>query len=418
MAEAEWTWAVGIEDTFIGHPAGRRARILDEYELIDHYGQWKTDIDLIASLGVRCVRYGVPWYRVNPAPGAWDWEWLDRVMEHMARREVRPIFDLVHYGTPLWLRRSFVDPDYPMRVAEYAAETVSRYGDIAHGWTPLNEPMVNADFGGLNGIWPPHLRGQRGYDRVLFGIADGISRTTAAIRELRPDARIFAVEPCDIVTSTEPALADAVEAKRRKMLLPIDLVLGRVDASHPDRARLLASGIPEAALDRLVADPQPPDVLGVNFYPQFSRGKYLTSRGAMRRRRVYGTAADLVTALEMFHRHTGLPVMVTETSDYVSLAHRVAWMDASIAAIGAARAEGLPVIGYTWFPIFSLVEWRWRTGKHERDAYWLHFGLWDLDNELRRNPTPLVGQYAAYVAAGAPKGAAHATAPLGRAAYR
>ncbi|MGI8930448.1 MAG: family 1 glycosylhydrolase, partial [Candidatus Limnocylindria bacterium] len=104
MADREWTWAVGIEDTFIGHPGGKRARILDEYALIDHYGQWKADIDLIASLGVRAMRYGVPWYRVNPAPGEWDWEWLDRVMEHLHRVGVAPIVDLVHYGTPLWLR--------------------------------------------------------------------------------------------------------------------------------------------------------------------------------------------------------------------------------------------------------------------------------------------------------------------------
>jgi hypothetical protein len=118
---------------------------------------------------------------------------------------------------------------------------------------------------------------------------------------------------------------------------------------------------------------------------------------------MYGTAADLVTALDVFHRHTGLPVMVTETSDYLGLAQRVAWMDASIGAVAAARAGGLPVIGYTWFPVFSLVEWRWRTGKHERDAYWLHMGLWDIDDGLRRNPTPLIEQYAAYVAAGPPR---------------
>lgn len=402
MADLEWTWAVGIEDTFIGHPGGKRARILDEYELIDHYRRFRTDIDLIASLGVQCLRYGVPWYRVNPAPGAWDWSWLDRVMDHMARRDVRPIFDLVHYGTPLWLRRSFVDPDYPRRVAEYAAATVTRYGDLAHGWTPLNEPMVNADFGGLRGIWPPHLRGERGYDRVLFGIADGISRTTAAIRELRPDAMIYAVEPADVPTTDEPELADAVRDRWRKILLPIDLVMGRVDAAHPDRARLIGSGIPEAALERLVADPQVPDVVGVNFYPHMSRHRYLTSRGAVRRRRMYGSGADLVTALTEFHRHTGLPVMVTETSDNASVEQRAAWMDVSVAAVGAARASGLPVIGYTWFPVFSLIDWRWRRGPYEASAYWCHMGLWDLDDRLARNRTPLADQYAALVAAGTP----------------
>ncbi|PZR63246.1 MAG: hypothetical protein DLM71_04865 [Chloroflexi bacterium] len=65
-------WAVGIEDTFIGQPSGRRRRVLDEYELIGHYRRWRSDLDLIASLGVRSIRYGVPWYRVNPDPGRFD----------------------------------------------------------------------------------------------------------------------------------------------------------------------------------------------------------------------------------------------------------------------------------------------------------------------------------------------------------
>ncbi len=409
VAELGWTWAVGIEDTFIGHPGGKRARILDEYELIDHYRQWRGDLDLIASLGVRCMRYGVPWYRVNPAPGEWDWSWLDRVMEHMARREIRPIFDLVHYGTPLWLRGSFVDPDYPMRVAEYASTMASRYGELAHGWTPLNEPVVNADFCGLRGVWPPHLRGERGYDRVIFGIADGISRTTAAIREVRPDALIVAVEPCDLVTTDEPDLAEAVRNRWRKLFLPIDLVMGRVDHDHPDRARLEASGIGEAALDRLVADPQVPDVLGVNFYPGMSRARLVTSRGALRRRRLYGSGADLVTSLREFHRHTRLPVMVTETSDFASVEKRAAWMDDSIGAVAEARQSGLPVIGYTWFPVFSHVDWRWRRGPYDVIAYWCHMGLWDLDERLTRNRTPLADRYAALVAAGPPRVSAEAS---------
>ena len=399
----EFAWAVGIEDTFIGHPSGRRARILDEYALIDHYRRWRTDLDLIADLGVRTMRYGVPWYRVNPEPGRWQWGWLDRVVEHMAARWVRPIFDLVHYGTPLWLKGSFVAPDYPMRVAEYGARVAERYGELAHGWTPLNEPVVNADFCGLRGVWPPHLRGQRGYDRVIFGIADGISRTTAAIRQVRPDALIVAVEPCDVVTTDDPELDGVVRDHWARLLLPVDLVTGRVDGRHPAAARLLASGIPEAALDRLVADPQPPDVVGVNFYPNMSRARYVRSRGVVRRRPMYGSGSDLVTALTAFHRHTGRPVMVTETSDMASVEQRAAWMEDAVRAVGRAMADGVPVTGFTWFPVFSHIDWRWRRGPYEHTAYWCHMGLWDLDDRLRRNRTPLADRYAALIASGAPR---------------
>ena len=394
----EFEWSVGIEDTFVGHPFGRRGRVLDEYELIDHYGQWQTDLDLVASLGVESMRYGIPWYRISPEPGVWDWSWTDRVFEHFARIGVAPIVDLVHYGTPLWLRNSFVNPEYSRHVAEYGAAAVERYGAVASGWTPLNEPLINALFAGQRGMWPPNLRGDRGYDRVMVGIAEGVSATMAAIRAVSPAARIVAVEPSEIVTTDEPELEGLVAERWQAQFLALDLVLGRVDEGHPAWQRLVGSGVTAASLERLREHPQVPDVVGVNFYPHMSRSRLLTRNGLVKRRWVYGTASDLVTALAAFHHHTGLPVMVTETSDNASVERRAAWMAESTEAVLAARDAGMPVVGYTWFPVFSLVDWRWRRGPYERQAYWCHMGLWDLDDEMRRNPTPLVEQYATLVA--------------------
>lgn len=397
---ADFEWAVGLEDTFIGQPSGRRGRILDEYALTDHYARWRQDIDLIAALGVRSMRYGLPWYRINPAPGVFDWKWTDMVFEYLDRVGVRPIVDLVHYGTPLWLRRSFVDPDYPLRVAEYAAAAVQRFGSMAGGWTPLNEPAVNADFCGRRGVWPPHLRGQRGYDRVLVAIAEGFVQTIAAIRSVDRRARIVAVEPCDVVTTDDPTLDGMVEARWDELFLALDLVLGRVDAQHSLYVRLLGSGIDPARLSALLARPPRIDVAGVNFYPNMSRAELVRVDGKVRRRGRYAVGEDLVLALRRFHAHTGLPVMITETSDNASVEQRSRWMHESVASVGRLMAAGIPVVGYTWFPVLSHVDWRWRRGPYELNRYWCHMGLWDLDEELRRRRTALVDAFTGFVAVG------------------
>src|SRR3712207_8458181 len=47
----------------------RSGRVLDEYEITQHYRWWRDDLRRVAELGVGAVRYGIPWYRVNPAPG-------------------------------------------------------------------------------------------------------------------------------------------------------------------------------------------------------------------------------------------------------------------------------------------------------------------------------------------------------------
>ena len=129
-AAGEFLWAVGIENTFVPQTRAGHRR-LDEYELMGHYRHWRQDLDLAADLGVSPIRYGIPWYRVNPSPGQFDWSWTDAVLEYLVgAKGLTPIIDLMHYGTPLWLDNQFVNASYPRRVAEYAARFAERYASL------------------------------------------------------------------------------------------------------------------------------------------------------------------------------------------------------------------------------------------------------------------------------------------------
>ena len=83
-------WATGIEDTFITDPWPTTGRTLDEYELTGHYERRREDINLMASLGVKTVRYGIPWHRINPAPKAWNWSFPDEALEHLLQVGIDP----------------------------------------------------------------------------------------------------------------------------------------------------------------------------------------------------------------------------------------------------------------------------------------------------------------------------------------
>jgi len=396
-------WAVGIEDTFIGQPHPRTGRVLDEYDLIDHYRRWRADLDLVAGLGIGTMRYGIPWYRVEPSPGRFDWRWTDMVLEHLVGRlGVAPIVDLMHYGTPIWLERSFANLDYPARVGAYASAVADRYGGLVSWYTPLNEPVINAIFCGRNGVWPPNLRGERGYVRVLLALAAGMAETIRALRAAQPATVIVHVESADWQSTDIPELASRVAWTQTMHALPAELVLGRVDANHPTRDWLLEHGATVEALDALRADPQRIDVMGVNFYPHLSRSQLDEDDGIVRRRRRYATGADLGALLASVHARFGLPVMVTETSDNAAVARRSRWMEASVNGVRGARAQGVPVIGYTWWPAFSLAGWDWRGGRRDLDAYWCHMGLWDIADAatLERVPTSLVDQFRGLAADG------------------
>ena len=398
----EFTWAVGIEDTFVPQVLTRTGRTLDEYELTQHYRLWRHDLGLAASLGVRAMRYGIPWYRVNPAPSRFDWSWTDEVLEHMVR-EVRidPIVDLMHYGCPLWLEREFLNPDYPRRVAEYAAAFVDRYRTLVRSYTPLNEPTVNAIFCGRNAIWPPYLRGDRGFVRVLLALVQGMTLTIDAIRGGDPRATIVHVEAASHTKTDDPALEPDARMRLESRFLPTDLLLGRVDDRYPLYGWLLESGADEAALAWLRENPRPIDVMGLNFYPNQNCWVFFRKNGRVLHKRYYGSGADLGSLLASYRARFGVPVMVTETSSNGAVRRRERWLDESVAAVREARAAGVPVVGYTWWPLFSFVDWPFRRGNRVLGAYLRHWGLWDLRDDgngtLERVPTRLVERYADYV---------------------
>lgn len=171
-------WATGIEDTFVIQEGPGRRR-LDEYELLQHYGFWRQDIDLAASVGFDSMRYGIPWHRVEPEPGTFDWSFTDVAVPYLVERGIEPIVDLVHYGTPLWLEAEFANPAYPERVAAYAGAFAERYRDLVRWYTPLNEPFINAEMCGFTGHWPPYRRGTRGSRRSSDSSRGGSSSRSA-----------------------------------------------------------------------------------------------------------------------------------------------------------------------------------------------------------------------------------------------
>jgi beta-glucosidase len=401
----DFLWASGIEDTFVPQTRpGHRA--LDEYQLMGHYEHWREDLALVGDLGLQAVRWGEPWYRVEPLPGELDWSWTDQVIPYLVEElKVLPIVDLMHYGCPFWLRREFASDDYPRAVAAYAGAFARRYRGLVRWYTPLNEPIVNALFCGKKGLWPPYLRGDGGYIRILLQLVRGIQRTVAALKEADPDAVMVHVEATGLARAARADLEALAVEDQRRGYLAYDLLSGRVGPDHPLFTWLLRNGAGPDELAAIARDRVPIDVLGLNFYPQWSTQQIsVDRRGRLAYRAVEQDGAGFVTLIEDYHRRYGAPVMITETSARGSVEVRSTWLEASVAAVRRLRGEGIPVLGYTWFPLFTMIDWRYRLGRRPLDHYRLELGLYTLDGPLhsrngrpRWRATPLVEQIRGYV---------------------
>jgi beta-glucosidase len=398
-------FALGVEDTFV--PQSRPGeRPIDEYDLTEHYRHWHSDLGLAREAGATMLRWGVPWHRVNPARGEWDFDWLDRVMQRFAELQLEPIVDLLHYGTPLWLQGQFAHPDYPQVVAEYAATVAERYRGIARSYTPVNEPMIHAQFSGQYGYWPPYLHGQRGLASMASAISHGFVLTQQAIAEALGDQAVFVHVDAGfryVGAVDTPEHRETVALMGEQRFLVEDLVTGRVDASHPLLAWLGDHGVHDSMLDYFASNPVPPDVMGVNYYPRHStelfepgvhHGGGFGDPRATRDDGVLGLREVLTGYAERY----GAPVMVTETCVTGTVAERAEWLDNSVAEVVRLAAAGLPIVGYTWWPVFDMYEWTYRHSTENRAAHLLSMGLWSLaerDGDLARVPTPLVAQFRA-----------------------
>lgn len=430
-----FVWAAGIENTFIGQTERIGERPLDEFALTHHYQYWREDLDRVASLGVKAMRYGMPWYKAEPKKGRFDWDWIDRAIDHAAGTGVEIIFDLMHYGVPLWLENQFLNTDYEYHVADWGAAFAARFKDRVRYFTPFNEPLICSEFCGLRGMWPPYLRGADGQVKIIRNISRGMTKTIEAIRQVHPQAIMVQVDAAGEVLPDTPDLAEAAAFETAKTFVATDLVVGLVRHGHVLRDWLLAHGMSEADLEWHLERPQFLEFIGTNYYPETSQQRLVRHGDELIRKPISGRGPGLKASVKAFAERYGRPVIVTESSLNGTIEERARWLDEASTAIAECRTEGLPLVGFTWFPVFDLIDWVYRAGRPFEEyiarqgpkllspeqiinfirimrftslenlpleAFIAPMGLYTLkmsfDGTFERVETPLVAQYRALVA--------------------
>ena len=82
--------------------------------------------------------------------------------------------------------------------------------------------------------------------------------------------------------------------------------------------------------------------------------------------------------MRIYAARYGLPLMITETSRGGPLEERRAWLRESLATVELLRADGVPLVGYTWFPFTALIDWAYREATTPIDDWIVQMGMVDL----------------------------------------
>jgi hypothetical protein len=233
--------------------------------------------------------------------------------------------------------------------------------------------------------------------KVLMNVARGIVRTERALREISNDALVLHVDAGDVYVADHPDLVAEAAHRQAVGFLALDLVSGRVDERHELYGWLLDRGVDEEELGWFRERPVVLEAVGINVYPLFSR-KALERKGTRSRVVMRYGSPDLVEELcTMYHARYRCPVIVSETATAGSVARRMRWLEGSVASVRRARERGVPLVGYTWWPMLALIDWAYRRGGRAKHEYLKQMGLWDLapraDGTLERVPTQLVSAF-------------------------
>ncbi|MES2461240.1 MAG: family 1 glycosylhydrolase [Armatimonadota bacterium] len=356
-----------IGDTFV-----------DQFDVSGHPVR-RSDLDRIASLGIRTLRYPVTWERLAPdgcLQNA-DWSWIDDYMAHLRQLQIQPIVGLVHHGSGP-RHTSLLDPDFPGKLAEFAGAVARRYPWVTK-FTPVNEPLTTARFSGLYGHWYPHGTDEQTFAHCLMTEIKATILAMRAIREVTPSAQLVQTEDMGKTHST-PALAYQAEFENERRWITYDLLCGRVgDWSHRMRGHFSSLGVPEQDLDFFVENPCPPDIIGINHYVTSER--FLDERIHNYPEHTHGSNgkhqyADVEAVRSMKEGPSGVASLLRETWDRYKLPIAV-----TEAHLGCTREEQLRWLVDVWKQATKVRE----DGADIRAVTaWSLFGAFDWDSLLTK----------------------------------
>jgi beta-glucosidase len=394
---------VSIWDTF-SHEPGRTRDGHTGDVACDHYHRWPGDVGLMAGLGIDAYRFSVAWPRIQPdGRGAANPKGLDfyeRLVDGLLERGIAPTPTLYHWDLPQPLEDDggWMNRDTAHRFADYTRLVAERLADRVDMWITLNEPVVVMAYGYAFGVYAPgralmlDALPTAHHQLLAHGLAVQILRDQGAAKIALSNHYI----PAWPATTSERDrfAADAFDTLINRLFTD-PILLGR----YPD---LSALGSPDLSYIRdgdLRIISAPIDALGVNYY-QPNRLSHvpdsplpfdiLPAEGfpvtGMGWPIVPDGLRSLLVSLRDSYGPALPPIYITENGcsfddtvgpdGGVDDRQRIAFLDAHLAAVQAAIAEGVDVRGYF---VWSLLDnFEWAEGYHPR------FGLVHVDYATQR----------------------------------
>jgi beta-glucosidase len=371
----------------------------------DHYHRWEEDLDLLKAGNFDVYRFSTSWARVMPEGrgpvNAEGLDFYDRLVDGLLARGIKPAATLYHWELPSALadQGGWHNADIAGWFGDFTEVVMGRIGDRVWSVAPINEMWCVSWLSHFLGIHAPGLRDIRAAARAMHHVLTSHGTAIRAMRAMgmknlgavcnfeypqpaddSPEAiaaaqrydgyynrfflsGIFRKEyPADVLDALGPHMPAGWENDFDLIGEPLDWC----GLNYYTRKIVAPAEGPWPALKE-VEGPLPKTAMEWEIYPEGL--KHFLKR----------THEDYTHGLPLYVTENGMASYDTVENGAVYDRARMDFLDAHLAKVREAIAEGVPVAGYyTW----SLMDnYEWSLGYDKR------FGLIHVDfDTLARTP--------------------------------
>lgn len=359
-------------------------------------GRWKEDFDRAAESGQNAHRLSIEWSRIEPRPGRWDSDALERYREMIAgalERGLTPMVTLHHFTNPKWMMEQggWLVNEVVDWFERYVRRVVGVLSDLVNTWVTINEPNVYAYLSYLSGEHPPGGGSLTDMYRVMRNMTLAHAAAYHAIHAIQDDASVGIAHHYRGMRPANPrSPLDRWTAGNRARafndLIPSALSIGRLHFLGRKES------VPQAEGTQ--------DFFGLNYYtrehvkfdlrfPQelFGRSFFPSSADLSPAGFISNDPDGMWEALSWANAY-GLPIYITENGveDNVD-SMRPRYLASHIRQVWRAVNFNWYVRGYFYWSLVDNFEWE--------QGWTQRFGLWELDPETQeRRKRPSADLYA------------------------
>jgi len=334
----------------------------------DWWNRAEEDFDRMAAMGQNAHRLSIEWSRIEPRPGVWDTDALDRYRQMIVglrARGIKPMVTLHHFTNPLWMveQGGWENDQVVGWFDRYVRKVVSTLGNDVDLWCTINEPnvMISQAYG--VGRWPPGKRDFNAAIRVIWNVARAHGAAYHAIHEILPGASVGLAAHLMKWQPGRPWLFFDWIATNFMTHVFHHLLLGAITEGVMRIPSKRVTNIPEARRTL--------DWLGVNYYQRYrirfnlrSSGTLFvdvgTKPGAITGPGLWGEIhpQGLSDTLTILWKRYRLPMYVTENGipDEHDI-NRPGFIVTHLHQLWQAMSRQIPVLGYYYWSLLDNFEW-------------------------------------------------------------